>query len=268
MSRNLIAASMSIVVAALSVANVALAEIREQAVAYKDGDTVLKGFVTYDDASNARRPGVIVVHEWWGINQHMRDEARRYAAAGYTAFVADMYGEGRTAENPKDARALMDFMRNNPALVKSRFAAAQEVLMKNSTVDASRIGAAGYSFGGWMVLDQVLAGADLKGAAIYYAILGGWSAQPKPGVIKTKILVQNGGADPVVKPDMIAAFDKAVADAGIDSRYLSYPGAKHAYTNPDATAKGQQFSIPFAYSAEATAQANAQTTKFFGEVFK
>lgn len=249
-------------------AGTALAAIQEEAVTYKDGDTELKGFIVYDDTIKAKRPGIIVVHEWWGINQHMRDEARRYAAQGYTAFVADMYGDGKTADNPKDAGAMMGFMRANPALITSRFAAAKDLLAKNPTVDASRIGAAGYSFGGWMVLDRVLAGSDLKGATVFYSMLGGWLAQPKPGAIKTKILVLNGGADPVVKPETIVAFEKDVVDAGIDSRYLSYPGAKHGYNNPDASAKGSQFKLPFAYSAETTTLAQAEASKFFSEIFK
>lgn len=253
---------------ALSLANPAHAAIREEAVTYKDGDTELKGFIVYDDAITAKRPGIMVVHEWWGINPYMRDEARRYAAAGYTALVADMYGDGKSADNPKDAREMMGFMMGNRALISSRFAAARAALANSPTVDASRIGAAGYSFGGWMVLDQVLAGADLQGVAVRYAILGGWLAQPGPGAIKTKVLILNGDADPVVKPETIVAFKKQALDAGIDSRFLSYAGAKHGYSNPDATAKGQQYSIPFAYNAEATAQANAEASKFFNEVFK
>jgi dienelactone hydrolase len=268
MKQNLIAASISVAVVALSVANAALAAIQEEPVTYRDGDTVLKGFVVYDDASKTRRPGIIVVHEWWGINQHMRDEARRYAGAGYTAFVADMYGDGKTADNPKDAGAMVGFMKKNPALMNSRVNAAKDALSKNDTVDASKIGAAGYSFGGTVVLDMVRADSDLKGAVVFYSMLAPSAAPAQAGKVKARVLVLNGGADPFAKPESVDAFNKEMTDARVDYRYVSYPDVKHAYSNPEATEKGKQFGLPFAYSAEATTQANAEASKFFSEVFK
>src|SRR5258706_3197070 len=104
------------------------AVIQEEAVTYKDGDTVMKGFIVYDDASKAKRPGIVVVHEWWGITKHVRDEARKFAALGYTAIVADMYGDAKTADNPKDAGALSGAVRKNPAVMHSRFNAARDLL--------------------------------------------------------------------------------------------------------------------------------------------
>ncbi len=253
---------------ALSFAGTALAAIQEEAVTYKDGDTVLKGFIVYDDASQAKRPGIIVVPEWWGVNKHMRDEARRYAGEGYTAFIADIYGDGKTADNPKDAGALVGFMKKNPALMQSRFDAAKDTLSKNATVDASRIGAAGYSFGGSVVLDAVRADADLKGAVVFYSMLVASASPAQAGMVKSKVLVLNGGADPMIKPDSIDAFNKEMSEAKVDYRYVSYPGAMHAYTNPEASEKAKQFKLPFAYSPETTLQADAEASKFFSEVFK
>ena len=268
MKRNSIAASIAGAAFALSFAGTTLAAIQEEAVSYQDGDTVLKGFVVFDDASTAKRPGIIVVPEWWGVNKHMRDEARRYAGEGYTAFIADIYGEGKTADNPKDAGALVGFMKKNPALMKSRFDAARDALAKQPTVDASKIGAAGYSFGGSVVLDGVRADADLKGVVVFYSMLVPSASPAQAGMVKSRVLVLNGGADPVVKPETVDAFNKEMTDAKVDYRYVSYPGAKHAYTNPEASEKAAQFKLPFAYSPEATAQADAEATKFFGEVFK
>lgn len=268
MKRNLIAASITGAAIALTFASTALAAIQEEAVSYKDGDTVLKGYVVYDDASNAKRPGIIVVPEWWGVNKHMRDEARRYAGEGYTAFIADIYGEGKTADNPKDAGALMGFMKKNPALIKSRFDAAKDTLSMQRTVDASRIGAAGYSFGGSVVLDGVRADSDLKGVVVFYSMLVPSASPAQAGMVKSKVLVLNGGADPVVKPESVDAFNKEMTGAKVDYRYVSYPGAKHGYNNPDASAKAEQFKLPFAYSPDATLQAAAEASKFFSEVFK
>ena len=245
----------------------AQAAIQEEAVTYKDGDTVMKGYIVYDDANKAKRPGIIVVHEWWGITKHIHSEARRFAGEGYTAFVADMYGDGKTADNPKDAGALSGSVRNNPAAMQSRFVAAKDLLSKHATVDASRIGASGYCFGGSVVLDMARAGLDLKGVAAFHAGLGASAAPAAAGQVKSKILVQNGGADPFNKPESIDAFKKEMAAAKVDYSYLVYPGAVHAFTNPEATEKGKQFKLPLAYDAEADKQSKAAADKFFSSVF-
>src|SRR5882672_817674 len=125
---------------ALSMTGRALAAIKEEPVTYKDGETTMKGFVVYDDAQKGKRPGIIVVHEWWGITQHIHSEARRMASLGYSAFIADMYGDAKTADNPKDAGALSGAVRENPTAMQSRFAAAMATLGRHPTVDAGRIG--------------------------------------------------------------------------------------------------------------------------------
>jgi len=253
----------------LLLAGAASAAIKEEAVTYKDGDTVLKGFVVYDDASAAKRPGIIVVPTWWGINKHMHDEARLYASEGYTAFIADMISEGQSPDNPKEAGPPLMLMRKNPATMLSRFSAAKGVLSKHMTVDASRIGAAGYSGGGAFALDAARAGSDLKGVAGFYVgMLPSTLTPADTGKITSKLLIMNGGADPLVKPDVVDAFKKEMTDANVDLRYISYPGVRHSYTDPDATEKGKQFNIPFAYDAEATSQSRAEALKFFGEVLK
>lgn len=253
---------------ALSFANAALAAIQEEAVTYKDGDTVMKGFIVYDDASKAKRPGIIVVHEWWGITRHVRDEARKFASQGYTAFVADMYGDGKTADNPKDAGALAGGVRKNPAAMQSRFVAAKEALAKHATVDGAKIGASGYCFGGSVVLDMARAGLDLRGVAAFHAGPGPSGPAAQAGKVKARVLVLNGDADPLIKPDAVEAFRKEMAAANVDYRYISYPDAVHAFTNPEATALGKQFSLPLAYHPEADRQSKAEAGKFFEAVLK
>jgi dienelactone hydrolase len=246
----------------------AQAAIKEEPVAYKDGDTTMKGFVVYDDASKAKRPGVIVVPEWWGITKHVRDEARKLAGQGYTAFVADMYGDGKTADNPKDAGALSGSVRKNPAMMQSRFNAAKDALSKHATVDAKKIGAIGFCFGGSVVLDMARVGTDLVGVAAFHAGLGAAGTRAEPGKVKAKVLVLNGADDPFIKPDTVDDFKKEMESAKVDYRYVSYPGAVHAFTNPEATEKGKQFNLPLAYNADADNQSKAEMAKFFSALLK
>jgi len=253
---------------ALSLGGTAYAAVREEAVIYRDGDTVMNGFIVYDDASRTKRPGIVVVHDWWGITKHMHDEARKYAGQGYTVFVADMYGNGKTADNPKDARDLLFALRENPATMHSRFNAAKETLSKHATVDASRIGAMGYSLGAQVVLEMARVGSDLKGVVAYYtAAIGPLVSPAVAGKVKSKVLVLNGEADPNIKPDSIDAFKKEMAAAKVDYRYVSYPGAVHAFNDPEADAKGKQFNIPFAYHPDAAKKSTAEVVKFFKDIF-
>ncbi|MCC6534125.1 MAG: dienelactone hydrolase family protein [Burkholderiales bacterium] len=260
--------STALAAVALAFCSLAGAAIKEEPVTYQDGDSVMKGFIVYDDAVQGKRPGMIVIHEWWGITKHVRDEARAFASQGYTALVADMFGEAKTADNPKDAGALSGAVRKNPAVMRSRFNAAMNVLSKHPTVDAARLGAAGYCFGGSVALDMARAGADLRGIAAFHANLGASGATAAPGKVKAKVLVLNGEADPFIKPDSIDAFKQEMSAAKVDMRYIAYPGAVHAFTNPEATEKGKQFNLPLAYDAQADKQSKAESAKFFREVFK
>lgn len=262
--RHLLAAAAIV----LGLSLTANAAIREEPIAYKDGETLMKGFVVYDDATSAKRPGIIVVHEWWGITKHVHEEARNFARQGYTAFIADMYGDGKTGDTPKEAGALSGSVRKNPAALQSRFNAAKDALAKHATVDASRIGAAGYCFGGSVALDMARAGADLKGVVAFHATLGSSVGPAAPGKVTAKVLVLNGEADPFVKPDSIEAFKKEMDAAKVDYRFVNYPGALHAYTNPEATEKGKQFNMPVAYHPEADKQSKAEAARFFADVLK
>ncbi len=246
----------------------AVAAIKEVPVTYHDGGTTLKGYVVYDDAGSARRPGVVVVPEWWGITAHTRAEAKRLAGQGYTAFVADMYGDGKTADNPKDAGALSGAVMKDPAAMQSRFNAARAELAKQPTVDGARIAAIGFCFGGSVVLNMARSGADLAGVAAFHAGLGANAGDAQPGRVKAKLLVMNGGADPFIKPDTVVAFKKEMDAAKVDYRYVEYPGAVHAFTNPEATALGETFKLPLKYDAAADKASKAEASKFLAEVLK
>lgn len=240
------------------------AAVKEEPVTYKDGDTTMKGFIVYDDAKKGRRPGIVVVHEWWGVTKHTRAEARRFARQGYTAFVADMYGDAKSADNPKDASGLMKSLMGNPAAVESRFNAARAQLAKHASVDPKKIGASGYCMGGTVVLNMARAG-DLAAVTAFHPSLGGYKPASEP--IKAKVLVLNGADDPFNKPDQIDAFKKDMDAAKADYQFINYPGAVHAFTNPEATEKGKKYNLPLAYNAKVDKQAKAEATKFFRAAF-
>jgi len=246
----------------------ALAAITETPFSYKDGDTTLKGFVVTDTAKKAKRPAIIVVHEWWGITKHMHSEARRLARQGYVAFIADMYGDAKTADNPTDAGALAGGVMKNPQVMESRFNAARAELVKRADVDASRIGAVGYCFGGAVVLNMARAGADLAGVAGFHASLGLNTPAPAPGTVKAKILVLNGADDPFIKKEEYAQFEADLKAANADMKVIKYPGAVHAFTNPEATAIGKKFNLPLRFDPKANKEAEDEAGRMFAEVFK
>jgi dienelactone hydrolase len=250
------------------VAGTSGAAIREVPVTYKAGDATMKGFVVYDDATKGRRPGVVVVPEWWGITKHTRGEARRLAGMGYTALVADMYGDGKTADNPKDAGALSGAVMGSDAVLQARFNAARDTLAKHATVDRTRIAAIGFCFGGAVVLNAARAGADLKGVVSFHGGLGATGARAAEGKVKAKVLALNGADDPFVKPEDIGAFKQEMQLAKVDYRFVDYPGAVHAFTNPEATEAGKKFKLPLKYDAKADKAAKAEADKFLAQVLK
>src|SRR5919107_1735195 len=154
--RTMIAVALCALVMAMN----AHAAIREEPVTYQDGITTLKSFIVYDDAVHGKRPGIVMVHEWWGITSHIRNEAQKFAQQGYTAFIADMYGDAKTADNPKDAGALSGAVMKDPKVMESRFNAARDQLAKHASVDPARVGAVGYCFGGAVVLNMARTGTD------------------------------------------------------------------------------------------------------------
>jgi len=236
-------------------------------VSYQAGDTTLKGYLAYDDAFSGKRPGVLVVHEWWGHNAYARKRADMLAGLGYTALAVDMYGAGKTAEHPDDAGKFSGEVRKNLPLMKARFLAARDFLNRHATVDPERNAAIGYCFGGGVVLEMARQGVDLDAVASFHGSLGGGST-PGAGTVKARILVTNGSADPFVSAEQIAAFKAEMAAAGADYIFISYPGVKHSFTNPEADQLGKRFDLPLAYDAAADAASWQAMQDLFREVFK
>ena len=251
---------------ALTIAIESNADIVTREVSYKQGETVMKGMIAYDDAIKTQRPGVLVVHEWWGHNAYARKRARMLAELGYTALAVDMYGDGKTADHPEDAGQFSSAVGGNPPLAKARFDAALDTLKQQPTVDADNIAAIGYCFGGGIVLGMARMGTEIDGVVSYHGSLATQSPAKK-GDIKTRIRVFNGADDPFVKPEQIEAFKQEMEAAGADYRFVNYPGAVHSFTNPDADATGKKFNLPLAYDKAADEDSWKQTQEFFKEIF-
>ncbi|HKA88575.1 MAG TPA: dienelactone hydrolase family protein [Haliangiales bacterium] len=237
---------LALAVAWMGLAPSVRAAVKTQEIEYKQGDTTLMGVLAYDDAVKGKRPGVLVVHEWWGMNEHARNQAVRLAKAGYVAFALDMYGKGKVATHPKDAEAFMQAALKEGAA--ARFNAGLEVLKKQPQVDADKIAAIGYCFGGGVVLGMARAGAALDAVATFHGHLAADGHPAEKGKIKAKILVQTGGADPMVPKEQVAAFEKEMKDAGVTPTVITYPKAKHSFTNPGADKAGMD---GLAYDADA-----------------
>jgi len=203
---------------ALSVAPT-FAAVKGEEVTYQAGDTVLKGYLAYDDAIKNKRPGVLVIHDWWGHGDFVRDRTRALAALGYTALAVDMYGNGKRVEHPDDAGKLSGAVRGNLPVMTVRFSAARDVLGKHGTVDARRIAAIGYSFGGSTVLEMARQGAGIAGVVNFYGDLTTQHPAPRGG-IKAKILVLNAAADVMIPPEQVNTFKQEMAAAKAGSAFF------------------------------------------------
>lgn len=236
-------------------------------VDYTVDGTVMKAYLAYDDKVEGKRPGVLVVHEWWGLNDYARARARMLAELGYTALALDMYGGGKQAHHPEDANKMASEIGQNRALAQARFKAGYEALAQHPTVDAQRIAAIGYCFGGTVVLEMARSGLALPGVVSFHGNLGTQNPA-KPGAVKAKVLVLNGADDPFVPPEQVAAFEKEMKDAGVDYKLVNYPGAKHSFTNPGADKFGKEFNLPLAYNEEADRASWQEMQDFFKRIFE
>jgi len=245
----------------------AQAAILGEEVTYGDREAPLKGYLAFDDGGAGMRPGVLVVHEWWGLNDYARKRARMLAELGYIALAVDMYGDGKTAGHPDDAGKFAGELRKNLPLAQSRFLAALNFLRQQPKVDVEKIAAIGYCFGGGVVLEMARAGIDLDGVASFHGSLE--TANPAtPGKVKAKVLVLNGAADTFVTPEQIAVFKKEMEAAGVEYRFVNYPGVRHSFTNPEADDFGKKFNLPLAYDQEADRKSWQAMQDFFSEIFK
>jgi dienelactone hydrolase len=245
----------------------ALAAVVGKDVGYKAGDTVMKGYLAYDDAVKGKRGGVLVVPEWWGANDYAKKRARMLASEGYVALVVDMYGNGQIADNPKDAGALAGSVNKNPPLALARFQAAEKFLDRQPNVKKGEVAALGYCFGGGVVLNMARAGEPLKAVVSYHGVLA-TDISVKPGAIKAKLRVFTGEADPIVPPEQVEAFKTEMTNAKADYMLVSYPDVKHTFTNREADSYAAQFGLPLKYDNAADNDSWTRTLEFLKATLK
>jgi dienelactone hydrolase len=240
------------------------AAVKTKFVEYKQGDTVLEGYLAWDDAKKAKQPGVLIVHEWTGINDHMKQRAEMLAKLGYVAFAADIYGKGIRPSAQPEAAKTAGIYKNDRPLMRARVKAGLEELKKQKQVDPQRIAAIGYCFGGTTVLELARDGGDVRGVISFH---GGLST-PNPldaGNIKGKVLALHGADDPFVKAEEVAAFQDEMRNAHVDWQFVSYGNAVHSFTNKAA---GNDNSKGAAYNEKADKRSWEAMKAFFAEIFK
>jgi dienelactone hydrolase len=229
-------AMLAVLVAAVG-GTAANAAVQSKVITYKYDGTTLKGYLAWDDAVKGKRPGVLVVHEFWGLNDYARKRADELAKLGYVAFACDMYGDGKTTEHPKEAGKFAAEVRMNLKMWQGRALAGLKVLQDSELVDGKNLAAIGYCFGGSTALQLAYAGAPLKAVATFHAALPTPTAE-QAAAIKARILVCHGGADKFIPEEAIDKFKGGLDTAKVKYEFISYPGVVHSFTVPGADKVG------------------------------
>jgi dienelactone hydrolase len=238
-----------------------------EVVRYHAGGKDLASYLAYDASRQDKRPGLIVLPEWWGLNDYLRRRARELAALGFVAIATDVYGEGREAADPAEAGKLMGGLFANVPATGEVLKAAYEQLRNHPLVDPDRIGAMGYCLGGALALHAGRIGLPLKGVVSFHGALTS-AHQAKKGEFKPSVLICHGEADGMVPAEDQAAFHKEMKGLGVDYEFVAYPGAKHGFSNPEATEKGKKYGLPLAYDERTDRESWEDMKKFWGKAFR
>ena len=241
-------------------------EVVGEEVNYNTAEANMTGYIAYDKNKQEKRPGIIVVHEWWGHNDYVRQRADMLAEIGYTALAVDMYGDGKFAQHPQDAMKFSQSVMGNIDEATARFEQALALLNDHPSVDASRTAAIGYCFGGSVVLTMANKGLPLDAVAAFHS---GVSLPVMPTKdLKAEVLVAQGADDPFIPKEAEAAFKKQMDSVGGKLTYVSYPGAVHAYTSKGADSLGQKFDLPLKYNEEADTKSWEELKKLLSRALK
>jgi dienelactone hydrolase len=240
--------------------------LKEENITYTGDGVTMNGFVVFDSNNTEKRPAILIIPEWWGLTDYAKSRAKQLAELGYIAMAVDMYGNGKTADSPDSAGKLAGPFYGNISMAKSRFDAALTKLKTYSQADPTKIAAIGYCFGGAMALSMAKLGDSLAGVVSFHGNLNVVPA--KKELLKSKILVCHGADDTFVPKEEVDAFKKQMDSIGASYTFKSYPGAVHAFTNPNATEKGKKFNINIAYNAAADSASWKDMKEFFGTIFK
>ncbi len=240
--------------------------LKEESITYTGDGVTMNGFVVYDETKEGTRPAILVVPEWWGLNDYGMMRARELAKLGYIAMAIDMYGNGKTADNPDSAGAFAMPFYQNPQMAKTRLEAAIAKIKTYTQADTANVAAVGYCFGGGMLLNSARLGIDLKGVVSFHGSLVGTAANKE--LLKSKILVCHGAADSFVPPAEVAKFKTQMDSIGASYIFKEYANATHAFTNPSATAIAEKFKMPIKYDAAADSASWKDMKEFFTSLFQ
>jgi dienelactone hydrolase len=235
-------------------------------IEYPAGDTTHQGYLAYDDEIAAARPGIVLVHEWWGLNDYMVRRAHMLAELGYVALAIDMYGGGQIAGNPDQAGAMMSAVLGDMETGTAALRAGYDLLLAQPGVDPERTAAIGYCFGGAMVLHMARIGLPLSAVASFHGALGSFHTA-EPGSIRAKILVSHGAADSMVTMDDLESFKQEMDVAQADYQVLLLEGAKHGFSNPQADVNAEKYGLDLGYQQQADEQSWAAMQTLFASVF-
>lgn len=241
-------------------------KLKEENITYSGDGITMNGFIAYDENKKGARPAVLVVHEWWGLNDYPKRRARELAKLGYIAMALDMYGGGKQADTPDSAGKLATPFYMDTQMAKRRFDAALAKLKTYEQTDSSKIAAIGYCFGGSMVLNMAKLGENLGGVVSFHGILSDDPPADK-SLLKAKILVCHGEDDQFTPQNDIDLFKHQLDSIKADYTFVVYAGATHAFTNPAATENGKKFNIPIAYNAAADTASWNEMKSFFEKIF-
>ena len=243
--------------------SIASAAVKTKTISYEHDGVTLKGYLAWDDAAEGKRPGVLVVHEWWGLNDYARKRAEMLADLGYVAFACDMYGDGKSTEHPKEAGEMASAVRKNVKEWQARAQAGLKVLTSQEQVDSKKLAAIGYCFGGSTALQLAYSGADLSAVATFHAALP-TPSEEQAKAIKARILVCHGADDKFIQPKSIEQFKAGLDGAKVKYQFESYPGAVHSFTVAEADKKNHQ---GMKYNAEADKKSWQQMKDLFKDAF-
>ena len=234
-------------------------------IAYESDTTLLRGYIAHNDALKINRPGIIVVHEWWGHDDFAREKADELAEMGYVALAVDMYGQGKQAEHPNEAMEFSSRLMKNFDTAEQRFIAAMDTLKADENVDAAKISAIGFCFGGSVALSMANSGLDLDAVAVFHSGLG-LPVMPSEN-LKAKLLIQNGAEDNMITDEQEKEFKSQLDKVNADYEYVAYEGVKHSYTNKDADSIAKKYNLPLAYDKNASEKSWEKMSDFFEQTY-
>ncbi len=242
-----------------------MSNLHTETISYDAEGTTLKGYLAYDASHERRRPGVLVIHEWWGLNDYIRRRTDKLAELGYCAFAVDMFGDGKRAKDPTEAGAMMNAVLEDMQTGTARLRAAYQTLAGHRRVDGTKLAAIGYCFGGAMALHMARIGMDLKAAVSFHGSLGSFH-KPARGSVLARVLVCHGGADELISKQEVEAFKQEMEAAGADYRFIVHEGARHGFTSPEADENGAKYGLPLAYDATADRESWEEMQRLFAAV--